>query len=180
MSGFFFMRFWFLFFVLPLFASCISQSTLFHGIDDSKINTDHISGAYANDPDENAAPLAWRLSRMQRKFKEEEVYPKVDVVLLEYQGDEELHVDFYENDMLVDHFTLRVKNNGDHLEIKRRLRLVPIPILFWLHDERRCLLMNDPEGNLMVSNANFQAIFFLTMARSKSWHGVADYNVIPQ
>ena len=172
------MRFY-LFIIPVLFlGSCISQSTLFHGIDDSQINAEHISGYYSNDPDEDAAPLAWQLSKMQRKVREDEVYPEVTKVLLDYDGMESLQVSLYTDSSLVDYFYLKVKNLGNHLEIKRRIRLVPIPILLWLHDEKRCLLMNDSEGKLIVSNARFQAIFFLTMARSNSRHAVADYDSI--
>lgn len=161
--------------IIPLLASCISESTLFHGIDDAQMNCEHMSGNFENDPDENAAPLAWELETMRRHHREPKVYPTADRVSLEYDGASSLNVGVYALDTLMNQFTLKVKKKDNYLEMKPKLRLIPIPILLWIHDEKRVILMNDTAGNLVVSHANFQAIFFLTMARSHNRHGVADY-----
>jgi hypothetical protein len=161
--------------LIPLLASCISESTMFHGVDGTQTYSTDVRGSYRNDPDEHAAPLGYQLYRMQRKFSESEYYPEANRVQLDYTDDHLLGVNVYTDSTLLDNFVLKVKNKGDYLEIKRKLRLVPLPVLLWFHDEHRVILMKDPSGNLVVSHANFQAIQFLTMARSHNRHGLADY-----
>ncbi|OFZ61002.1 MAG: hypothetical protein A3D92_15410 [Bacteroidetes bacterium RIFCSPHIGHO2_02_FULL_44_7] len=173
------MRFW-LVFLFPLLTSCVSYSTLFHGIDESTASCEQISGKYLNDPDENAGPLAYRLHNMKRKVHSQEVVAGVDVIELTYDGAELLKVDFWNNDSLVDAFSLKVKPEENHLEIKRKLRLVPIPLLFWLHDERRCVIMNDTDGNLVIGHGSFQALIFLTFARGANTHGTADFDRVTE
>jgi len=172
------MRFWILVFLFPFLTSCVSYSTLFHGIDESTASCEQISGKYLNDPDENAGPLAYRLHNMKRRVHSQEVVAGVDVVELNYNGADQLEVGFWNNDSLVEAFTLNVTREENHLQIKRKLRLVPVPLLFWLHDERRCVLMNNTEGNLVIGHGSFQALIFLTFARGANNHGTADFERI--
>lgn len=169
------MRFWMLVFLFPFLTSCVSYSTLFHGIDESTASYEQISGKYWNDPDENAGPLAYRLHNMKRKVHSQEVVAGVEVIELKYDGAKQLEVNFWNNDSLVDTFSLKVKPEENHLQIKRKLRLVPIPLLFWLHDERRCVIMNDADGHLVIGHGSFQALIFLTFARGANSHGTADF-----
>lgn len=135
---------------------------------------------YVNDPDENAGPLAYRLHNMQRKVHSQEVVEGIDLVQLDYDGGKLLQVGFWTNDSLIETFQLKVQREENHLQIKRKLRLVPIPLLFWLHDERRCVLMNNPDGNLVIGHGSFQALIFLTFARGANTHGTADFERMTQ
>lgn len=172
------MRFWILIFLFPFLTSCVTNSTLFHGIDESTASCKNISGKYVNDPNENAGPLAYRLHNMKRKVHSQEVVAGVDEVHLKYDGAELLEVGFWNKDSLVDTFSLKVERYENHVQIKRKLRLVPIPLLFWLHDERRCVIMNNSDGNLVIGHGSFQALVFLTFARGANSHGTADFERI--
>lgn len=86
---------------------------------------------------------------------------------IEYDGYKSLHVEILDSNKVVDKFTLKVKNKGDYLSVRRRIFLVPIPFLFFAYFNRKAIIYNDSMGNLKLSVGDNSMLMILIAAGDK-------------
>lgn len=94
-------------------------------------------------------------------------------VKLVFDGKETMTVALINGDTIANEFDLKVKRVGNYLSIKRNLKLIPIPILFYQHNETKIVLSNDKNGQLDVKygTQRFLCLFFW-INRHKAIYGL--------
>lgn len=85
------------------------------------------------------------------------------LVKLDYDGIKYLTATLMLYDKPIKEITLKAKPYKDYLSIKKHFFLIPIPAIFYWHNETKVILSNDAEGNLVLKmeQKKFGWIFLL-------------------
>jgi hypothetical protein len=89
---------------------------------------------------------------------------------IKYDGNKTLNITFTDKKSITTCFTIKVKNKGNYLSIKRKTFLIPIPFLFFIHKSRKAIIFNDINGDLHIVNGETQTIWILMAAGNSFTH----------
>lgn len=169
------------FLLVICFTSCISEKELLSKYDTKKMflnesinaiydNKNVIEKYYNNLPD--------LLSVLYKPKLKEAINRELDSLKtkIEYDERNQLTISYVDTNETKKKFTLKVKNKGNYLSVRRKLLLIPIPFVFFIYRNYKALIFNDQEGNLHIING--KSIFgwiFITGGSRKIYENV--YNV---
>ncbi len=80
---------------------------------------------------------------------------------LEYDGNKKLQISFLDTNNVEKRFFLKVKNKGEYLSVRRKTFLIPIPFFFFIQRDRKAIIYNDMEGDLIIITGEYQLIWVL-------------------
>ena len=132
---------------------------------------DSISGDYTNKNITNEALS--NLPDLLRKFNESKLIEKSNRIVdtlttsIKYDGKKQLTISFTDTNKIEHVFSLKVKNKGNYLSVKRKLKLIPIPILFFVYKNNKGIIFNDSVGNLHFITGECQFIWIFIIGGSK-------------
>ncbi len=154
-----------------LTVSCISNQSLLRLARNEPIHNDQINGIYADSAANNPGVLLGHELHILNKIRPPEPYPSEIVSTeLNYDGRKLLDVSIHFADGNTDDFQLKAKDKGNYLSVRRKLFLIPIPLFFYWHKERKAILCNNERGNLVMVRGVYELAMVFLLS------GGIDYN----
>lgn len=153
-----------------LLCSCISQYQI-RKLGDKPftgLNPEYINGIYANHSgNENDAYTLWEKLRRCASNKGDTLrLPQDATVKLEFDGNRKINATLLKDTVPLRQITLKVHYDDSCLWTKRKLFLIPVPLLFYVYNEDRALLFNASEQELCL---NYKArAFAMTLGAAGS------------
>ena len=147
-----------------LITGCYSTDKLiskskYQAVDFSKEN---LSGKYQNVIVEKSA--LWNILAEAKSIdKDTTVISENSILEFYFVNDKKLRVDLIENDSIVKSMILDGKIKDDYFSIDKKLFIIPIPAVFILR-ERKFILGNDRDGNLILNKGTKDGAWILIMA----------------
>ena len=90
------------------------------------------------------------------------IYPTNEAIInLKFDGKKTLTVTTIDNNSVLSEKKLKGKIKNNYFSVRRKLLFIPIPFIFYIHQENKILLGNDKNGNLIVKNGFYNTIFIL-------------------
>lgn len=155
-------------FLIGLLFSCVTEKRLVNRIDPGKTaSIEQIANTYSNNKSsvshENLAEVLKQLHRTTAFERMPFPLKATTDVKLELEGGNRLRVTLLDSVSQLDEFILKVKKKGSYLSLKRKLFLVPVPILFTVYKNRKALLYVNSDGNLVIleGRSRFVMVMFL-------------------
>ena len=113
---------------------------------------DEVSGSYADSSitAKSTSRLCMNLLSCLSFYPEGEDSIGYTKIVLIYDGLRNPDVRMYAGDTLARQFDLQVKNKKTYLSVKRNLKAVGVPPVFYIHNERKLILFTDNGGNLVT------------------------------
>ena len=138
---------------------CITDRQLVKVYRKSKIYNEfagdvHLNGIYQNSDTSTDAhdPRFSEVLFPQRSWKRRRIdHQKINTVELRYDGDKRVYASLHFTDGTIQEKILQVRNRGNYLSIKRRYFVIPIPLLYYMEEEHKALLINDADGRLITA-----------------------------
>lgn len=96
--------------------------------------------------------------------------PDDAVVSIVYRKNNRLKATAIVNGIVIDSLQLKVFELKDCIAVKRRLLFIPIPFLFFVHQEKKIFLGSTQEGNLVLKTGDylFAWVFLFAVGGSES------------
>lgn len=151
--------------VYLFFPSCITKHTLIKqdntkNISKSNINT--INGTYYNNADSTNSIKLWAALFYCKSFKSDTT--KISdsaVVNIKFENKNRLTATLIDHGKEQNKIILKCKSSNELISIKRNLRLIPIPFLFFNYHEAKALLFINNENSLHISFKREQFLWIL-------------------
>ncbi len=112
-------------------------------------------------PDSNNIDFIWKKFYESKTFKcsDVNVNPK-DFIVINYNPDKKLTVTLNDTLGVKSAIHLKAKKRNGYLSLKRNLELIPIPFLFYFHNENKTILiLKNNEIKMVSGNMSFGWIF---------------------
>ena len=163
-----------------MFSGCVSVSKV-RNQEPSAVATFSqamFNGQYANrnyDSLTVGSYTLWDELRRNNSFQKEKVaVPKDAVIGLVFDADSRVTARAVADGRTIDSMCLKVKRDDRYLSVKRYLFLVPIPFLFYVHQERKSLLANSATGSLIVKSGDniYGWLLLFAVGGRKSEHSI--------
>lgn len=161
-------RFFSLFIILYL-TSCVTEKEPLSKVTNSEMVLDNnLNGTYSNvnvgiQTKVNLSDLLTGYERIRFYDQYNTSFDSLETKI-EYDGAKKLSVTFLDSNSSTHHFDLKVKNKGNYLSLQRKLFLIPIPFLFYVHKERKAILFSDRNGDLHIIGGEDQGIWIFMAA----------------
>lgn len=152
------MRILAIFLLLLALNSCISGRELVRQISTEPLSTNKINGTYLNSSSNSSLELKGLLLSSSKGTTNDELlaeFQNGNTVKIVYDGFKDLWIQFRQDAEVLYDFHLKVKNREDHLQLRRKFFLLPIPFAYY-HKEKMSILTNDASGNLLVSGGSYE------------------------
>lgn len=147
---------------LLVLTSCVSGKKLLEYSNSDNLKSLDLNHTYGNPADSmieySLAEKLIRLNRITVFEKRIPEYKNLDTKL-EYDGNKTLKISLFDSVSIKEAFTLKVKNKGNYLSIKRKCLFIPIPLFFFVYKNRKALLFNDNNGSLTLLQGDSQFIW---------------------
>ena len=159
-------RFFKLIFLLFLFTSCVSKKELISKINISNVRDKiEIENFYLNkNLNTNSYQNLIKIINNQDKrkiFKSINQFSDSICVKIVYDGFKKLTVSYSDTFNTLKIYNLEVKNKGNYLSFKRKVKLIPIPFLFFYYWNEKSILYIDKENNLNIISGQNQFVWII-------------------
>ena len=154
-------------------SSCVTEKELLSKTTNSAMFLDgNLNGIYSNvnvglQETANLSDLFLKYERIRFDEKRNNSLDSLETKI-EYDGDNKLTITFLDSNSVVHRFDLKVKNKGNYLSLRRKLFVIPIPFLFYVHRERKGILFNDNNGDLHIISGEENSIWIFMAASVES------------
>lgn len=156
---------------LLLLFSCKTNLELANQIDknNSFIN-ENLNNTYYN---KNSEPYTENLAELLISFNQikifEKKYPNFEnlITSIEFDGFNNLLIKIIDENKVIERFNLKVRSKENHLVLKGKLLLIPIPLLFYVQKQRNGVLYIDSNGNLNIIKKEYTAGWILIAASER-------------
>lgn len=163
--------------ILPavLFQSCVSTGKLMrqNSMKESSFSAATLNGTYINSRGGDTTNTLWSLFydayTLSVRDDKYHISPTASI-LLNYSSKGKLTVTANDTGGKTSSIVLKAKQRGNYLRVKRRLFLIPVPFLFYRHDETLILLSNDPDGTLNVQYGSEVYAWIIMAGSSSRYH----------
>ncbi len=143
--------------------SCVSSKELNRVSPEqfAPFSTENFNGKYNNCTDSAAFSLLDVLENKSLLFAEKSSDCQAAILELYFDGRHKLHIKQILDEKVVFETTVRVKQKKNYLSLKRKLLLIPIPAVFYWHDERKAIIGLTDKGELLIKQGseNFGWLF---------------------
>ena len=162
--------------ILAFLSSCITERELLSKYDNSKkmsvSDTTNVVYSNKNLGGEQYQNLSDLLNGFHKIRIKEVQNHSLDSLFtkIEYDGNKKLKISLLKTDSLITSFSVKVKNNGNYLSLKRKFLLIPIPFIFFVHKQRKAIVFNNEEGDLVIINGESQLIWVLIANGNNFFH----------
>lgn len=144
-----------------IFQSCLSMKDMNTAKTNSIIreNQNNLNGIYSNSPNGILNNEAEDLKKLLLNpfyvyaWEEEKDY-KGEIKITQI-SDKKIKVTYFKDDKLVKTKTLKGKFKNGFFIVKRKLRPIGIPFVFYTYKERRIMIGSDKEDNLIVKTGRY-------------------------
>ena len=156
-----------LFFILVLlsFQNCITTPDLIkqEQFTPAAFSLNAFNGTYQNKViDTDPGISLWNALRYCKTFKDDTLkLTDKTLVNINYDNKNKLQVILKERGVPIYKTVFKVKRRGNYISVKRNLFFVPVPFLFFWHNEAKVILSNDTNGNLHLNFARKQFVWIL-------------------
>ena len=128
----------------------------------AKFDITNFNGNYANKADTNSVGYLFNDLHPENIFRKNKEYPnKQAIINLKFDDKRTLTVTTIDNNAILSEIKLKGKIKGNYFSVRRKLLLIPIPMLFYIHQENKILLGNDKNGNLILKSGFSNTVFIL-------------------
>jgi hypothetical protein len=139
---------------LLLLNSCITTSDLIKQkqIEPAKFSLSDFNGDYLNDCDTSEHGInLWSLLLDCKTFKNDDSKLHRGAIVNLNFSKNLLVATVSENGEIRNEIELKAKLKGDYISIKRNLHLIPIPFIWYRHQEAKAVLSKTKDGKLMIN-----------------------------
>ncbi len=155
-----------LFILIISLISCVNEKELLTKLDASNIKEKvEIDTTYSN---ENLNTYTYQslvqLLNSHDKLKIFNDYKKLDdslKVKLFFDGVNQLNVSYKDSSQNIISYTLKVKNKGNYLSLKRKVKLIPIPFIFFYYQNIKTIIYIDNENILHCTSGQNQFVWMI-------------------
>ena len=148
-----------------LLCGCVSTKKVRkQSLEVAKFDIANFNGNYVNKADSNTVGYLFSDLHPENIFRKNKKYPsKQAIINLKFDGKKTLTVTTIDNNAIFREVKLKLKGKikGNYFSVRRKLLLIPIPMLFYIHQENKILLGNDKNGNLILKSGFSNTIFIL-------------------
>lgn len=148
--------------------SCVSHKKMVAKTEATVVTFDknRFEGFYQNQLDSESVRGLWNILVGSTQFDIDTTAVKPSSqVQLEWQPDGQLKAHLFENSQRVKSIDLEGEVRGNFYATRRKFLLIPIPALAF-HKDRKVILGNDPDGNLIITRTYVNGAWVLFMANS--------------
>ncbi len=151
-----------LFIAILLSEGCISERDLLRKreINMTAFKNDSLNHGYSNNSDLNNYNLWTNLYECKTFKKDTTNQVSITSIILNLKQNQ-LTVTAMNYDKPINQILLKGKLKKDYLIIKRNLFLIPIPFLYFRHREKRVLISNDVNNNLILLSGSEDFLWIL-------------------
>lgn len=127
-----------------------------------KFDIAKFNGNYANKGDTANFGVLFSKLHPENIFHKNKKYPTNEAITnLKFDGKKTLTVTTIDNNSVLSEKKLKGKIKNNYFSVRRKLLFIPIPFIFYIHQENKILLGNDKNGNLIVKDGFYNTIFIL-------------------
>ena len=159
-----------------LFSSCISNRDLLKDSKENVINLTkkNLNGNYSSYSEKGYS--LWKTLYECKTLKKDTtlIYPKT-LINIEFDGNRTLKISAIDGNQIINTIELKGKIYKDYFSIKRNLLLIPIPFLYYRHSERKVIIGNYQNGNLIVKEGQEESLWILIAAGGSSGGSTNEY-----
>ena len=128
----------------------------------AKFDIEKFNGNYANYADSINFGILFSILYPKNIFHINKKYPKGNAIInLKFDGKNNLIITIIDNNSIFKETKLKGKIKNNYFSVRRKLLFIPIPFIFYIHQENKILLGNDKNGNLVVKDGFYNTIFIL-------------------
>lgn len=146
-----------------LLCGCVSTKKVRNqSLEVAKFDIEKFNGNYANKADTNSVGNLFSKLHPENIFHKNKEYPTNNAIInLKFDGKKTLIITTINNNSIFKETKLKGKIKNNYFSVRRKLLFIPIPMIFYIHQENKILLGNDKNNNLIVKDGFHNTIFIL-------------------
>jgi hypothetical protein len=146
-----------------LLCGCVSTKQVRNqSLEVAKFDIAKFNGNYANKADTDCVGNLFYKLHPENIFHKNKKIPTDNATInFKFNGKKTLTVTTIDNNGIFKKTKLKGKIKNNYFSVRRKQLFIPIPMIFYIHQENKILLGNDKNGNLIVKDGFHNTILVL-------------------